>query len=141
MNDRAKDRVVDPEPIVAMADEYRSPLFEPIGRKWWSDGTPLSKTTLVVAEYADGAHGAVNVDKTDCQRMVLEARSGALVRVHAGGDATGRAILDVFEHARKLSAESISRCQHIAHNFLLRDEDCPRFRRLNVVADVSPVIY
>jgi len=141
MNDWAKDRVVDPEPIVAMADEYRSPLFDPIGRKWWGDGTPLSKTSLMVAEYADGGHGAMNVDKADLDRMVVEARKGALVRVHAGGDATGRAILDVFEHVRKLSPESVSQCQHIAHNFFLRDEDLPRFRRLNVVANFSPVIY
>jgi len=141
MNDWAKDRVVDPEPIVAMADEYRSPLFDPIGRKWWGDGTPLSKTSLMVGEYADGGHGAMSVDKTDVDRMVVEARRGALVRVHAGGDGTGSAILDVFEQVRKLSPESISQCQHIAHNFFLRDEDIPRFRRFNVVANFSPVIY
>ncbi len=141
MNDWAKDRVVDPEPVVAMADEYRSPLFDPIGRKWWGDGTPLSKTSLMVAEYAGGGHGAMSVDKADFDRMIEEARKGALVRVHAGGDRTGRALLDVFEQVRKLSPESISQCQHIAHNFFLRDEDIPRFRRLNVVANFSPVIY
>ena len=141
MNDWAKDRVVDPEPIVATADEYHSPLFDPIGRKWWGDGTPLSKTSLMVGEYVGGGHGGMSVDKTDFDRMVVEARKGALVRVHAGGDGTGRAILDVFEQVRKLSPESVSQCQHIAHNFFLRDEDIPRFRRLNVVANFSPVIY
>ena len=141
MNDWAKDRVVDPEPVVAMADEYRSPLFDPIGRKWWGDGTPLSKTSLMVAEYVGGGHGGMNVDKTDFDRMVFEARKGALVRVHAGGDGTGRAILDVFEQVRKLSPERSSQCQHVAHNFFLRDEDIPRFHRLNVVANFSPVIY
>ena len=141
MNDWAKDRVVDPEPIVATADEYRSPLFDPIGRKWWGDGTPLSKTSLMVAEYADGGHGTMSVDKTDFDRMIEEARKGALVRVHAMGDGTVRAILDVFEQVRKLSPESISQCQQISHNLFLRDEDIPRFRRLNVVANFSPVIY
>jgi predicted amidohydrolase YtcJ len=141
MNDWAKDRVVDPEPLVATADEYRSPLFDPIGRKWWSDGLPLSKTSLMVAEYADGGHGTMSVDKTDFDRMTEEARKGALVRVHAMGDGTVRAILDVFEQVRKLSPESISQCQQISHNLYLRDEDIPRFRRLNVVANFSPVIY
>jgi len=70
----------------------------------------------------------------------VEARKGALVRVHAGGDGTGRAILDVVEQVRTLSPESTSQCQHIAHNFFLRDEDIPRFLRLNVVANFSPVI-
>jgi len=83
----------------------------------------------------------MNVDQADFDRMVLEARKGALVRVHAGGDGTGRAMLDVFERVRSLSPESISRCQHIAHNFFLRDADIARFRRLNVVANFSPVIY
>ena len=141
MNDWAKDRVVDPEPVVAMAGDYRSPLFDPVGRKWWGDGTPLSKTSLMVGEYADGGHGAMGVDRTDLDRMVEEARKGALVRVHALGDGTGRAILDVFEQVANLDPEAISQCQHIAHNLFLRDEDIPRFRRLNVVANFSPVIY
>jgi hypothetical protein len=141
MNDWAKDRVVDPEPVVAMADKYRSLLFDPIGRKWWADGTPLSKTSLMVSEYAGGGHGAMNVDKADFDRMIKEARKGARVVVHAMGDGTVRALLDVFEQVRKLSPESISQCQHIAHNLFLNDEDIPRFRRLNVVANFSPVIY
>ena len=141
MNDWAKDRVVDPEPLLGMADEYRSPLFDPIGRKWWGDGTPLSKTSLLIAEYADGGHGSMSVDGTDFDRMIEEARKGGLVRVHAMGDGTIRAILDVFEQVRKLDPESVSQCQHIAHNLFLRDEDIPRFHRLNVVANFSPVIY
>jgi hypothetical protein len=141
MNDWAKDRVVDPEPLVAMADEYRSSLFDPIGRKWWADGSPLSKTSLMVAEYADGGHGIMTVDKTDFDRMIREAKKGGLVRVHAMGDGTVRAILDVFEQVRKLNPGSISQCHQIAHCAFLRDEDIPRFRRLNVVADFSPLQY
>jgi hypothetical protein len=141
MNDWAKDRVVDPEPLLAMADEYRSSLFDPIGRKWWSDGTPLSKTSLMVSEYADGGHGTMMVDKTDFDRMIEEAKKGGLVRVHAMGDGTVRAILDVFEQVRKLNPESISQPHHIAHCAFLREEDIPRFRRLNVVAEFSPLQY
>ena len=141
MNDWAKDRVVDPEPLLAMVDEYRSSLFDPIGRKWWCDGTPLSKTSLMIAEYADGGHGVMSCDKTDFDRMIEEAKRGRAVRVHAMGDGTVRAMLDVFEQIRKLYPESISQPLHIAHNGFLCDEDIPRFRRLNVVADFSPVQY
>jgi len=66
----------------------------------------LSKTSLLVGEYVGGGHGGMSVDKADLDRMVVEARKGALVRVHAGGDGTGRAILDVFEQVRKLSPEA-----------------------------------
>ena len=143
MNDWAKDRVVDPEPLVAEADEYRSSLFDPIGRKWWADGTPLNKTSRMVAEYADkdGGHGTMGVEKSDFDRLIEEAKKGAVVRLHAMGDGTVRTLLDVFEQLRKLKPESLSQCQHIAHNLFLRDEDIPRFRRLNVVAEFSPVIY
>ena len=141
MNDWAKDRVSDPEPVVAMADQYRSALFDPVGRKWWADGTPLSKTSLMVAEYPDGGHGSMTSDRTDFDRMIEEARKGALVRVHAMGDGTVRTILDVFEQVRKLAPERISQCHQIAHNSFLRDDDIPRFRRLNVVADFSPVQF
>jgi len=143
MNDWAKDRVVDPEPLVAEADEYRSSLFDPIGRKWWADGTPLNKTSRMVAEYADkdGGHGTMGVEKSDFDRLLEEAKKGAVVRLHAMGDGTVRTLLDVFEQLRKLKPESLSQCQHIAHNLFLRDEDIHRFRRLNVVAEFSPVIY
>jgi predicted amidohydrolase YtcJ len=141
MNDWAKDRVADSDPLVATAGEYRTSLFDTIGRKWWGDGTPLSKTSLLVGEYADGGHGTMGVDKTDLDRMVEEARKGALVRVHAMGDGTVRAILDAFERVRKLNPETVSQSHQISHCLFLRDEDIPRFRRLNVVADFSPVIY
>ena len=141
MNDWAKDRVVDPVPLLAMADEYRSSLFDPIGRKWWGDGSPLSKTSLMVAEYADGGHGTMTVDKTDFDRMIEEAKKGGLVMVHAMGDGTVRVLLDVFEQIRKLNPESISQPHHIAHCAFLRDEDIPLFRRLNVVAEFSPLQY
>ena len=72
--------------------------------------------------------------------MIEEARKGALVRVHAIGDGSVRTILDVFENLRKVDPESVSECQHIAHNMILRDEDIPRFRKLNVVANFSPVV-
>ncbi len=141
MNDWAKDRVTDPEPLVATAAEYRTSHFDPIGRKWWGDGTPLTKTSVMVGEYADGGHGTMGVDETDFDRMIAEARKGALVRVHAMGDGSVRAILDVFERARKLSPGTLSQTHQISHCLFLRDEDIPRFRSLNVVADFSPVIY
>ena len=141
MNDYAKDRVADPEPVVAMADEYRSSLLDTSGRKWWGDGLPLSKTSLMIGEYADGEHGTIGVEKADFDRMIKEAGKGARVVVHAGGDGTVRAMLDTYEKLRKLYPESISQPQHIAHNFFLRDEDILRFRKLNVVANFSPVIY
>jgi hypothetical protein len=141
MNDWAKDRVADPEPLVATADEYRTSHFDPIGRKWWGDGTPLTRTSLMVGEYADGGHGTMSVDESDFDRMIAEARKGALVRVHAMGDGSVRAILDVIERARRLSPGTLSQTHQISHCLFLRDEDIPRFRRLNVVADFSPVIY
>jgi hypothetical protein len=138
---KAKDRVADPEPLVATADEYRTSHLDPIGRKWWGDGTPLTRTSLMVGEYADGGHGTMSVDESDFDRMIAEARKGALVRVHAMGDGSVRAILDVIERARRLSPGTLSQTHQISHCLFLRDEDIPRFRRLNVVADFSPVIY
>jgi predicted amidohydrolase YtcJ len=66
MNDWAKDRVVDPEPLVAAADQFRTANFDPIGRKWWGDGTPLSKTSLLIGEYGDGGHGTMSLDEANC---------------------------------------------------------------------------
>ena len=141
MNDWAKDRVVDPEELLAMSKQYRSPLFDTIGRKWWADGTPLNRTSLMVGEYPGGGHGEMGVDKMDFDRMVEEAGKGSLVMAHAMGDGTVRALLDVFERVRTLNPESASQPHHIAHCTFLRDEDMPRFRRLNVVAEFSPLQY
>jgi len=95
----------------------------------------------MVAEYADGGHGMMCVDKADLDRMIEEARKGGLVRVHAMGDGTVRTILDVFEQVRELDPQSVSQPHHIAHCAFLRDEDIPRFRRLNVVAEFSPMQF
>jgi hypothetical protein len=141
MNDWAKDRVADPEPLVATADEYRTAHFDPVGRKWWGDGTPLTRTSLLVGEYVAGGHGTMSVDRSDLDRMIQEAGKGALVRVHAIGDGSVRAVLDVFERARERDPGRMSQTHQISHCLFLRDEDIPRFRRLNVVADFSPVIF
>jgi predicted amidohydrolase YtcJ len=141
MNDWAKDRVIDPGPLVATADGYRTSLFDPIGRKWWADGTPLSKTSFMVAEYTGGGHGTMSVGPADFEGMIAEASQGALVRVHAMGDGTVHAMLNVFEQIRQLDPESISKPHQLCHCSFVRDEDIPRFRRLNVVADFSPVQY
>jgi len=57
------------------------------------------------------------------------------------GDGTVRAILDVFEQIRTLYPDSISQRHQLCHCSFLRDEDIPRFRRLNLVVDFSPTQF
>ncbi len=52
----------------------------------------MSKTSLMVAEVADGGHGTMSVDKTDLDRVIEEARKGGLVIVRAGATASGQCV-------------------------------------------------
>jgi predicted amidohydrolase YtcJ len=73
--------------------------------------------------------------------MLLDAAGeGMQIMIHAMGDGTIRKALDTIEEARKRYPENTQIAQ-IAHPGWPHPDDVPRFKELNVVADVSPPQY
>jgi predicted amidohydrolase YtcJ len=64
---------------------------------------------------------------------------GLAVKVHCAGDAAVRDTLDAIEIVRDFRGPGPA--HHIAHASFIDPADIPRFKRLNVVADLCPAIW
>jgi len=141
LNDYAAEAttVEESEDLLARIDELDSPLLD-FGLKYWADGTPLSKTALMVEPYADdpSTHGIMTIGERQFERIKQAHRDGIPVRLHATTDGTTRKLLDVIEEARAEDPKPELR-HHIGHLLTVTKEDIPRFKELNVIAEFSPV--
>ena len=73
-----------------------------IGIKYFTDGTPLSKTALLVEPYADdpSTRGEMTIGERQFDRIKQAHRDGIQVHMHSTADGTTRTLLDVIEEAR-----------------------------------------
>ena len=129
------------EAVLARRSEFDSPLID-VGIKFIADGTPLSKTALLVEPYSDdpSTHGQMTIAEKEFKRIEQAHGDGIQVRLHSTGDGTTRKILDVIEAARAKNPKPELR-HSIGHLMLVAKEDIPRFKELNVVAEFSPVLW
>jgi len=141
LNDYAAEQTTEEESedLIARIDELDSPLLD-FAIKYWADGTPLSKTALMVEPYADdpSTKGIMTIGNRQFERIKQAHRDGITVRLHATTDGTTRKLLDVIEEARAEDPKPELR-HHIGHLLTVTKEDIPRFRELNVIAEFSPV--
>lgn len=129
------------EAILARHAELDTPLFD-VNLKYWADGTPLSKTALLVEPYSDdpSTRGEMTIGERQFERIKQAHRDGIQVRLHATADGTTRKLLDVIEDARAEDPKPELR-HHIGHLMLVSKEDVARFKELNVIAEFSPVLW
>ena len=115
------------------------------GAKLFQDGVVESKTAAMLEAYrdADGtstdAYGASLFEPGRLRRIVgLLDGHGFQVHVHAIGDRAVRESLDALEAAAVANGRRDAR-HHLAHVQFVAATDVPRFRRLGVVANVTPL--
>ncbi|MHA6894533.1 amidohydrolase [Ralstonia pseudosolanacearum] len=127
--------------------QLRSDRLRPDFVKCFLDGVPMSYTAAMLEPYAPSeSHGhdfrgaplyslAVLTEK-----LTALDRQGTPVKLHAVGDGAVRLALDAIEAVRKANGMNGPRHQ-IAHITFIAPSDMPRFAKLNVVADVSPMLW
>ena len=126
-------------PLVAAREKYTRGNVSATSIKFWLDGVMETKTAALIEPYLDGDNIEPNMTEEDLNARVADLDAlGFQLHVHAIGDATIRASLDAFEHARAANGVRDSR-HHICHLQLIHPEDIPRFRELNVVANFQPL--
>jgi predicted amidohydrolase YtcJ len=115
--------------------------------KIFLDGVPMSRTSAFIKPYLpDQAHGCCfcgNTTKTLPELVRLIARQedrGLGVKIHAAGDGAVRMALDAIDVIRSLRGPT-ALTHHIAHAGFIEASDIPRFKSLNVVADLSPILW
>ena len=129
------------EAVLAKHKELDTPLID-INLKYWADGSPLSKTALLIEAYSDdpSTHGEMTIGPAQFERIIKAHKDGMQVRLHSTGDGTTRRLLDLIEKARAADPKSSLR-HHIGHLMVVHPDDIPRFKELNVIAEFSPVMW
>jgi len=124
-------------------EKYRTELLNPDFVKLLLDGVPFAKTAAMLADYSDdpGNRGTLFIDQEQLnQHLITFDKAGLTVKMHAAGDRAVRVALNAIEAARK--ANGVSGLRHeISHAGNVHPNDLPRFAELNVIAEVSPVLW
>ena len=115
--------------------------------KIFVDGIPPTRTAVMLQAYLpDSKHGAaykgeLQHSKQDLDAALIELdKLGLTVKMHATGDGAARAALDAIAAARKANGASGLR-HEIAHAELVAATDLPRFKQLDAVAELSPILW
>ena len=127
--------------------KYRSKNVNPDFVKIMLDGIPPTRTAAMLEPYvADEHYGdsyigklVHNAEELSAGLIVLDA-GGLTVKIHATGDRSVRVALDAFEAARKANGDSGLR-HEISHASTVHPDDLPRFKQLNAVAEMSPILW
>ncbi len=133
------------EALIAKRNQYRSAHVRPDFVKLFMDGVPMTRTAAMLAPYRPDAQGRAVVCRSllpipEVVRWINRAEElGMAVKVHCAGDAAVRDILDAVEIVRDFRGPGPA--HHIAHASFVDPADIPRFKRLNVVADLCPAIW
>ena len=132
--------------LFKLRDQYRSAHFRPDAGKIFLDGVPTSRTSAMLEPFLpDTTHGCCYRGSTtltlpqlaralaDCEAL------GLPVKIHCTGDGAVRAALDAVEILRSFNGPGLM--HQVAHASFIDPQDVPRFAELNVLADMSPMLW
>lgn len=109
--------------------------------KIMDDGTVEGRTAAMFEDYQGepGNSGETVYTEEQMTSMIVEAAGAGLdVHVHALGERAIHETLNAIEAARKVYPDSVSRYT-ICHIQVITDQDLPRFRDLDVIAQSTPL--
>ena len=129
------------------AQALRGPQLRPDFVKFFVDGVPMAYTSAMLDPYQpshEHGHDFRGQAHYSLPQLVeaiapLDQR-GIAVKLHAVGDAAVRLSLDAIAEVRRLNGSAGPRHQ-IAHVNWIAPSDLPRFKALNVTAEVSPMLW
>lgn len=112
--------------------------------KIFLDGVPSLRTAAMLAPYAtapDEAPVAMALDRDELAEAIADFDAeGMGVKVHAIGDRAVRTVLDAVQIVRARNGAGGPQ-HHIAHGQFITEDDIPRLRALNVLADMNPPLW
>ena len=128
-------------------ERYRTPRLLTSCVKIFLDGVPTSaRTAAMLAPYTRD-HGGTETSgllhvPPDTLADVVSAldQAGFNVKIHAAGDRSVHVALNAIETARQRNGAS-GLTHELAHAGFVQPSDIPRFRALNVAADLSPYLW
>ena len=135
--DQGLDQV---DAMVKRRGEVQGNRFKADAAKIFLDGELDQHTAFMLAPYADDPTSrgpVIPQDQLDALVQKLDA-AGFLIHMHAMGDGAVHAGLDSVEHAMQMDGPADRRDQ-IAHVGVADPADIPRFAKLGVIANFTPL--
>jgi predicted amidohydrolase YtcJ len=105
------------------------------------DGAQSPRSAALLEDYSDmpGWKGVLRIDPEEYTSDVIESvKLGYTVHTHAIGDLTIRTTMDAYEKAIAVTGVKDRRLSS-AHNHLPHPDDLPRFGKLGIVANGTPL--
>lgn len=123
------------------AKNFKSKHFNPMYTKCWIDGVPWPPHIT---------HCPLEEDKPDYSKLLIPPETfkkaierfdaeGRVCKVHVCGQGSARFALDCFEELRKVNPNGPR--HELAHNMDVTEEDCKRYKGLNITAEMSPAVW
>lgn len=143
-----RETPLDYDHIESLRDRYASRHVDTRFAKIYLDGVPTAARSAAMLEpyrpdarFSQGYRGLLHVDEETLATDIagLEAR-GFTVKLHTAGDRAVRSALNAIEKAHRDSGRRDLR-HELAHAGFVDPRDIPRFKDLNVVADLSPYLF
>jgi predicted amidohydrolase YtcJ len=129
-----------------MREDFRGRHVRPDFAKLFMDGVPTTRTAAMLEPYRPDAtfgccfRGDALITVPDLVRWIAKCeKRGMGTKIHCTGDGAVRATLDAIDVVRSFNGPGP--IHQIAHASFIDPADIPRFRELNVVADLSPIIW
>ncbi|NOZ42635.1 MAG: amidohydrolase, partial [Alphaproteobacteria bacterium] len=143
-----REKPLDYSRIERMRDKYASTHVDTRYVKIFLDGVPtVARSATMLAPYVADKNfpknwrGFLHIDQATLTKDITELeKRGFTVKMHAAGDRAVHEGLNAIEKAHQNSGRSDLR-HELAHAGFVAPADIPRFRQLNVVADLSPYIW
>lgn len=135
----------DPQAVVAELVDWNKKLRSPHVQisicKMWTEGVATAGGALLMEPFADQPDNRGTMTLTpEHVKAQIEAthRAGFDMHIHVEGDATVRIVLDAVEDVQKRHGRQ-GRRHTICHIALAHPDDVPRFEKLGVVANGTPL--
>lgn len=143
----ALDRDGIGEDVVTVRSRYATDHIKTDFAKFFMDGVPGMRTSAYIEPYLAGPNGESDYLVRSfyavsdlAEQIVPLDREGLTVKIHAIGDRAIRDTLDAIAIVRDRNGKGGPQHQ-IAHVNYVTDEDIPRLRELNVMADLCPPMW
>lgn len=136
--------------LIVRREAYRTRHVRPDFIKLFMDGVPTTRTAAMLTPYrATRLQGCCFcgdplISIPDLVRWIAKAEKHRMrVKVHCTGDAAVRDTLDAIDVVRSFNGpgNGAGASHQIAHAGFVAPADIPRFRALDVAADLSPIIW
>lgn len=133
--------------LIAKRDQFKHDMIDTDFVKIMLDGVPITYTSALLEPYepndvvAQDYRGELIIPADQLIKDVIELdKQGLSVKIHATGDGSARAALDAFEAARKANGPQ-DVMHEVSHAEMIHPDDVARFKELNVVAEMCPILW